>query len=614
MDMPISRRTALKTIALASLVALPGRAPARVRRFAPAGWVKGRMSGAEAIVETLKAEGARCVFGIPGAQENELWDAFKSRGLDYLLCTHEFSAAVMADGFARATGQPGVLCVVPGPGVTNSLSGLGEALLDSVPVVAVVGDVARGDKHRPFQVHDLPNAELLRPVTKGVFEVKHQAEIPEAVRKAYQLARAGEPGPAAVVVPYNFLTEKSQYNSPPLDDPGLPLDEAACHRAIELLSGGRVGIYAGMGCMDFGDPLAKVAEMLQAPVASSVSGKGVIDECHPLAVGWGYGPQGTVTAEQMFRNVDTVLAIGVRYSEVATGFYAIPKTRCLIHVDANPDNLGKSVHADVCVHADAGVFLETLLEHGDELRRSCDAGLEPRIRTLKSAEAVCHSKVYTTCATDPMAFLLALRRCLADDALVYVDVTLTEHLAAEGFAVRKPRTYFNPTDNQAMGWSIPAALGGQKAFPGRQVATITGDGCMLMSAIEMSTAARACLPVKFFVLDDQAYHYMQVLQQAAYRRTTATVLARLDYEALARAMGLAYFEVKSNDDLEPVINGALAHNGPVLTRVATDYGKRKVRWIEATKDRYRDELTTAQKARFAARIGSRSLQLRPWND
>ncbi len=615
MDQPMSRRTALKTFALASLAALPGTVSARTLRRVPSGWVRGKLSGAEALVETLKAEGTRCVFGIPGAQENELWDAFKSRGLDYLLCTHEFSAAGMADGYARSTGQPGVLCVVPGPGVTNSLSGLGEALLDSVPVVAIVGDVARGEKYRPFQVHELPQAELLRPVTKGVFEVKHEAEIPDAVRKAFCLARSGEPGPAAVVVPYNYLIKTCHYDSPPLEECALPLDDDAFHRALAVLAcQGRVGIYAGQGCMDYGQTLVEAAEMLNAPVATSVSGKGVIDDKHPLAVGWGYGPQGTATAEEAFKAVDVVLAIGVRFSEVATGFYSIPKRRQLIHVDINPKNLGQSVEADVCVNADAGVFLSKLLEHACDLRRPCDNGLQGRIRKLKAADDACHAKLCARCGTDPMAFVQALRRCTRPDALVFVDVTLTEHLAAEAFPVYQPRTYFNPTDNQSMGWSIPASLGAQKAHPGRQVVTITGDGCLMMSAMELSTAARACLPVKFFVLDDQAYHYMQVLQQAAYRRTTATVLARIDYEALAKAMGLTYFEINSCADLEPVINGALEHQGPVLTRVVTDYGKRKVRWIEATKKRFTDELSTAQKARFAARLGVRSAQLRPQND
>src|SRR5205823_4586667 len=154
------------------------------------------------LVETLVQEGTACVFGIPGAQENELWDAMKGRGLGYLLVTHEYSAACMADGAARATGRPGVLCIVPGPGITNALTGIGEALLDSVPLVVIAGDVARGEKYRCFQVHELANAALLKPVTKAVIEVGHVAQIPNAVRQAFQIAVDGEPGPVAVVVPY----------------------------------------------------------------------------------------------------------------------------------------------------------------------------------------------------------------------------------------------------------------------------------------------------------------------------------------------------------------------------------------------------------------------------
>jgi acetolactate synthase-1/2/3 large subunit len=574
------------------------------------------MTGARALVEALLAEGTLCVFGIPGAQENELWDEMKARCLPYLLVTHEFSAACMADGAARSTGRPGVLCVVPGPGVTNALTGIGEALLDSVPLVCVVGDVGRGHKYKPFQVHDLPQVALLQPVTRCVLPVHTAAEIPGAVRQAFQLALSGEPGPVAVVVPYNLLIETAQYDCGPPGPPALPFDEAAFGAALQLLSDRklRVGIYAGMGCMDSAPALAQVAELLQAPVATSVSGKGVINECHPLAVGWGYGPQGTRAAECAFKHVDLVLAIGVRYSELATGFYSIPPHRYVVHVDANAHNLGRVVPAQVCVHADAGVFLTRLLGHADEVGRPPDAALAARIRQGKCDDAREHAKCYARCGVDPLTFLLALRRATGPDALVFVDVTITEHWAAEAFTTFCPRTYFNPADGQSMGWSIPAAIGAQRVHPGRRTVTVTGDGCFLMSAMELSTAARECLPVKFFVLDDQAYHYMQVLQKQAYRRTTATVLARLDYAALAKGLGVAYHEVTGPPDLEACLRAALDHPGPVLVRVRTDYGKRPVRWIEAAKARFTKELSTEQKVRFLARIGARSLNPHPWND
>jgi acetolactate synthase-1/2/3 large subunit len=615
MDFPVTRRTALKAAA-GALAALPEILPDRAEANRPEpGWVSGTLTGARAVVESLLANGADCVFGIPGAQENELWDEMKSRGLPYLLVTHEFSAACMADGYARSTGRPGVLCVVPGPGVTNSLSGLGEALLDSVPVVAIVCDVANGDKYRPFQVHSLPQVGLLQQVTKGVFEAHTAADIPGAVHAAFRLAQFEEPGPVAVVVPYNLLIETAKFHCPPPGPPEIPFDEGAFACALNLLGNRklRIGIYAGQGCMDSSPDLVQVAELLQAPVATSVSGKGVIDECHPLAVGWGYGPQGTRTAENAFKRVDLVLAIGVRYSEVSTAFYAIAPHRVL-HVDANAHNLGAVVKTEVCVHADAGIFLAKLLEQADCVRRPADPNLAEHIRKWKCEDAKEHARVYARCGVDPMAFVLALRRATCPDALVFVDVTMTEHWAAEAFTVRQPRTYFNPTDNQAMGWSVPAALGAQRQHPGRQVLSLTGDGCLLMSAMEVSTAARECLPVKFFVLDDHAYHYMQTLQKQAYRRTTATILARLDYAALAKGWGVDYLEIAGPDDLETTLRGAMANPGPLLVRVPTDYGLRPCRWIDAAKGQFTKELTTEQKVRFLARIGSRALDHYPRND
>ncbi len=616
MTPPMTRRTAFKAAAAgmaATAAALtPSQADARVNH---GGAVSGSMTGARALVDSLLSEGVPCIFGIPGAQENELWDEMKSRGLGYLLVTHEFSASCMADGVSRSTGRPGVICIVPGPGLTNALTGIGEALLDSIPMVCVVGDVACGDKYKPFQVHELPQVGLLRQVTKGVFLAQHAAEIADAIRQAFQLAQQGEPGPTAVVVPYNLLTDTSRFYCPPSGPREVPFDEAAFACAVQVLRNHkcRVGIYAGLGCMDFSASLTKVAEMLQAPVATSVSGKGAIDECHPLAVGWGYGAQGTRTAEKAFKDVDLVLAVGVRFSEVSTAFYAIPPHR-VIQVDINPANLGKIVRPEVCVNADAGLFLDRLLACADEIGRPCDAALAGRIRQWKSDDAREHCRRYARCGADPMLFLLALRKATCPDALTFVDVTGSEHWAAEAYLVRQPRTYFNPTNNQAMGWSIPAALGAQRVHPGRQVVTVTGDGCFLMTAMEISTAARECLPVKFFILDDQAYHYMQALQEKAYRRTTATILARLDYAALATGFGVEYREITCDQDMEGGICSALEHPGPVLTRVVTDYGKRPIRWIDAARSRYIDELTMEQKVRFTARLGSRALELRVQND
>jgi acetolactate synthase-1/2/3 large subunit len=621
MDWSLTRRGLLQGLAAggaALSTRTAGAGPLDRLRREP-GWVMGKLTGAQAVAEALLAEGTGVVFGIPGAQENELWDEFKARGIPYLLTAHEFAASCMADGYARATGRPGVLCVVPGPGVTNALTGLGEALLDSSPVVAIVGDIANGEKYRPFQVHSLDTIGLLKPVCKCVLPVTDVRQIPTAVRQAFRMASAGEPGPVAVVIPFNLLIEVAHFSCPPPADVPLPFDDSAFERAVALLSDrrNRVGIYAGYGCMNFSAQLAAVAEVLQAPVSTSVSGKGCVPEAHPLAVGWGYGPHASIVAERAFKGdplhplrtgVNCLLAVGVKFSEVSTGFYGNPRPRTVIHADINPHNLGKVMPADVCVHADAGLFLERLLACADRLRRPTDVALQSRIRQLKldQAQALCNIPP-GKCGIDPLALVAALRRQVPEDGILLTDVTVSEHLAAEYHRVNRPRSFFNPVDNQSMGWSVPAALGMQRACPDRVVATLTGDGCFLMGMPELSTAAREGLPVKWFVLDDRAYHYMQMLQLPAYRRTTATHLAALDYRALAQGFGVAYQEIGPGDNLDGSVANALRFPGPVLVRVQIDYGDRKIRWVEAVRNRFIDELSAAQKARFLARIGARSI-------
>ncbi|MGL4420651.1 MAG: thiamine pyrophosphate-binding protein [Gemmataceae bacterium] len=595
-------------------------------RATPPGWVSGKLTGAQAVAEALKAECVGCVYGIPGAQENELWDELKARGVPYLLTAHEFGASVMADGYARTTGKPGVLCVVPGPGVTNALTGLGEALLDSSPIVAIVGDVGNGAKYRPFQVHSLNQVDLLKPVCKLVYPVTDVAQIPGSIREAFRQAQCGEPGPVAVVIPYNLLIDVAEFHCPPPAEPALPWDEAAFLKALALLQDprNRVGIYAGVGCMNEGAALAQLAEALQAPVATSVSGRGSINENHPLAVGWGYGKHSSAVAETAFSRdplhplrsgVELLLAIGVKFSEVSTGYYGNPRPKHVIHVDAHAANLGVVMPADVCVHADAGLFMNKLLACADRLRRPADALLVDRIQKAKVAQANTLARVGPRpCGIDPLATVAALRKVLPCEGMLFVDVTVSEHLAAEFFTVHRPRTYFNPVDNQSMGWSIPAAIGAQRVHGTTPIATLTGDGCFLMSGMELSTAAREGLPVKFVILDDHAYHYMQLLQKPAYKRTTATELARLDYRALAQGLGVGYAEAQQLGDLEGTLHAAFAQPGPVLVRIATDYGDRKIRWLEAVRDRYVKELSPAQKIRFLARLGKRALDFKPEND
>jgi acetolactate synthase-1/2/3 large subunit len=574
------------------------------------------MTGAQAAAAALRCEQVRCVFGIPGAQNNELWDAFKAYGQPYFLVAHEASASVMADAAARSTGEVGVFSVVPGPGLTNALTGVGEALLDSIPIVGIVTDVNREPGAPVGQVHGLANDALLRPVVKALLAVRHQAEIPGAIFQAFRMARAGEPGPVAVLIPYPLFMETWNYDQPPPPPYPVPFDEQAYRRIVCHLQdrSRRVGIYAGLGCAEAGPSLTAVAELLQAPVATSVSGKGVIPDAHPLAVGWGYGKQGTRAAEAVFKDVDLVLAIGVRYSEVSTANYAIPHHDIIIHIDANSQNLGKNVPAHVCLCTDARVFLDRLLTEGQTVRRPPSPALWEKIHRLRQADRCIARTVQAPKCVDPMYFLTKLRCLLGLDELIFLDVTASTHWAAEAFEVQGSRRFFSPADNQSMGWAIPASIGAQIVRPDRQVVCVTGDGCFLMSAMELSSAARAGLPVKFFVFDDGAYHYMQMLQQPVYRRTTATEIARIDYEAFARSVGLGFNQIACNDDVLPGIERSLGLAGPILTRVCVSYEGREIRWLGALRSHYISSLSNGQKFRLAARIGVRTATPRADSD
>ena len=567
------------------------------------------MTGAQATAAALRCEQVRCVFGVPGAQNNELWDAFKAYGQPYFLVANEFSASVMADAAARATGEVGVFSVVPGPGLTNAMSGIGEALYDSVPIVGIVTDINRAPGAPIGQVHGLPNEALLRPIVKTVIPVRHQAEIPGAIFQAFRVARAGEPGPVAVLIPFPLFMEAWDYDQAAPPPYPVPFDEDGYRKILGHLQNRncRVGIYAGVGCADAGPSLTAVAELLQAPVATSVSGKGVIPDAHPLAVGWGYGKQGTRAAEAVFKDVDLVLAIGVRYSEVSTANYAIPPHDLLIHVDANSQNLGRNVPAHLCLCTDSRVFLDRLMADAQAIRRPPDPRLWEKIHKLRQVDRCLARTVQSPQCVDPMYFLSQLRCALGPDELIFVDVTASTHWAAETIEVQAARRFFTPADNQSMGWAIPASIGAQLVRPERQVVCVTGDGCFLMAAMEMSSAARAGLPVKFFVFDDGAYHYMQMLQQPVYRRTTATEIARIDYASFARGVGLGYNQIACNADVLPGIQRTMGLAGPILTHVIVSYEGREIRWLSAVRSHYIDSLSNRQKVRLAARIGVRTI-------
>ena len=344
---------------------------------------------------------------------------FKDKGLPYLLVTHEFSAACMADGYARSTGRPGVLCVVPGPGVTNSLTGLGEALLDSSPVVAIVGDVGDGEKARPFQVHALNQVELLKPVCKCVYPVQTVAQIPgggpAGVRRgAERRARPGRGRGAVQPVHRGARLPRARRLRCPVRRSTMP--RSSVPSAFWATRKRGSASTPASAAWTIRTNSTAVAELLQAPVATSVSGKGAIRESHPLAVGWGFGPHASEVAEKVFAG-DRMHPLQVRRRhaagdrrEVQRGLDRLlrqPAAEARHPRRREPGQPRPVLRTDVCVHADAGVFLGRLLACGDQLRRAagqCPLCPHPR------AEGRLRRRNWPTfrqpkCGVDPLALV-----------------------------------------------------------------------------------------------------------------------------------------------------------------------------------------------------------------
>ncbi len=270
-------------------------------------------TGAEALVATLQQLAVERVFGIPGIQTLELFDALADATFPTILTTDERSAAFMADAHARVTGRLGVLAVTPGPGLTNALTGLAEARFDSSAVLAIVAS-HNPALRRQFQLHAMDQAAVLKPLVKAGYAVRSVGEIPAVLLQAAQTAMEGEPGPVAVEFPYNVFIERGEF-AMPAETPrrAAPPDAAMLDRmAGELARSPLVGIYVGRGARQGVEALRRLAEVLQAPVATTISGRGILSEDHPLSVGFGFGPCGQSIAEKIFSRVDNLLAIGCK--------------------------------------------------------------------------------------------------------------------------------------------------------------------------------------------------------------------------------------------------------------------------------------------------------------
>src|SRR5215470_4891466 len=325
-----------------------------------------KRTGAWLAVYALEQIGARFTFGIPGVHTTELYDALNSSNrITQVLVTHEGGASFMADAVGRLSDSIGVLTVVPAAGLTHAASGIGEAFLDGVPMLVLSGGPRNDTGHR-YQLHQMDTHKFMSGLTKATFRVTRHEDVVPMLFEAYRIATSGEPGPVFVELPVNILLLTDEVGElPQFQPPSPPRVEATGEvaRAAELLAGVRHAcIFAGWGARDATAELVQLAELLQAPVATTLQGLSVFPANHPLHVGFGFGTSAVPAAQNAFRNCDGMVAIGTRFSEIATGSYGASVPENLVHIDINPDVFNANHPAKVAIAGDAGTVLRQLLK------------------------------------------------------------------------------------------------------------------------------------------------------------------------------------------------------------------------------------------------------------
>lgn len=535
------------------------------------------MTGAAHVLRALEDEGIRLAFGIPGTHNIELYDALAtSESVRPVLVTDEQSASFMADAAWRASGIMACVNIVPGAGLTHAMSGIAEAFLDGVPML-VLGCGIRRDTGKAYQLHDVDQLALARPVTKGVFRPERGEEIYGTIRRACRLAREGCPGPVFVEIPANFYLLRQPESEPwQAGEPRLqPVPEGALKQCSELLSKAkRPLIYVGLGAAGAGADLVALAERLEAPVSSTFQGKGVFPESHPLFLWPGFGAAAPAFARGVAAECDATLAIGCRFGEVATGSYGLTPPSPLIHVDIDPGVPGRNFPTDLAIACDAAEFVRALLPllpargKAEDLRRRMREG---------RAEAAAEIQAPSETGVSPGRLLKSLQEMLGPDTIFTSDSGNGTFLAIEGLVLDKPGQLLGPMDYSCMGYSVPAAIGAKLARPDVPVAALAGDGAFLMTGLEMLTAASLGVAAAFLVLRDRELAQIAQFQGVAYNRKACSVLPDYDLAAISAGTGVECLQLRTDAEITSVLQQAkaiLSEGRPVAIDVAIDYSRK----------------------------------------
>ncbi|GGN88437.1 thiamine pyrophosphate-binding protein [Haloarcula pellucida] len=550
-----------------------------------------RLNGSEIIAEYLEREGVEYIVGIPGHGSTLLIDAFNDASVDVVQPRHEQGATHLADGYARASGDPLVVFTSIGPGATNTVTGVATAFVDSIPMVVLTGgpqthEYGQGILQEIERKHPGDFPSVMEPITKETFQVHAVEHLPRTLRRAFQEAVTGRPAPVHIEIPMDVQAAEADVDIP---DPAQSRaqyrpagDPRAVSEAAELLvNAERPVVVPGGGAMlaEAWDEVQALAEYVQAPVSPTFQGKGIVPEDHDLFVGYA-GAWGTTAGNELCSSADVILALGVRFSDLHTSSFdpgvsfEIPPTK-LIHVDVDTHEIGKNYPVEVGVQGDAKVVARQIRDE-----------IEERIDPVGTAENEYYEEVQRRWAewadriedrhtedSVPLSMarvLGALRNVLERDAIVTSGAGHPQDITNPEFPVYEPRSNISAGGFSTMGFSLPASMGAKLAAPDRQVVSIQGDGSFLHCNQELIAAVQEDIDVNVLVLNNHAWLSIRNLQvtQSGWDRVLATEFDEAhDYDAvgMAESMGVEYADrVFEPDDLEPSLSGMVEHDGPAL--------------------------------------------------